>query len=375
MFQFKKYDFKHYNVSLVLIVLTLSCIGAFLIRLVQQEGERLFTKQIFGIVVGMFILLFVSIVDYHFICEFYIVLYIINFLLLLAVRLVGVELNNSRRWLDLKFTTIQPSDFSKVIMILVLAKLFTIFREKMDKLHVLLITGFLMAVPTFLILIQTNLSTSLVMMFIFAVMIFAAGLSYKIILPILIIGIPAVFGLFWYVQQDYQVILTQYQQNRVMIFLHPELDTTANLLYQQDNSIQVIGSGKLTGKLLTEGVESIQSDTFVPISESDFIFSVIGEALGFVGACIIILLFAILIFKCVMIARNASDYMGMLIAIGVASMLMFQVFVNIGVATSLLPNTGLPLPFVSYGLSSLTSCMISIGLIINISLQRKKRRG
>lgn len=375
MFQFKKYDFKHYNISLVLLVITLSCIGAFLIRMVQQEGEPLFSKQVFGIVVGILILLLVSIIDYHFICEFYILLYIINFGLLLAVRFFGTEINNSRRWLNLKFTLVQPSDFSKVIMILVLAKIFTMLKDKMDKFYVLLLTGFLMAVPTFLILIQTNLSTSIVMMFIFVTMIFAAGLSYKIILPILIIGIPLVFGLFWYVQQDYQVLLTEYQQNRVISFLNPELDTAEDLLYQQDNSIQVIGSGKLTGKLLTEGEDAIQSDTFVPVSESDFIFSVIGEALGFIGGCIIILLFALLIFKCIIVARNASDRMGMLIAIGVASMFMFQVFVNIGVATSILPNTGLPLPFVSYGLSSLTSCMIAIGLIINISLQRKKRRG
>lgn len=375
MFQFKKYDFKHYNISLVLLVITLSCIGAFLIRMVQQEGETLFSKQVLGVVVGILILLLVSIIDYHFICEFYILLYIINFGLLLAVRFFGTEINNSRRWLNLKFTLVQPSDFSKVIMILVLAKLFTMLKDKMDKFYVLLLTGFLMAVPTFLILIQTNLSTSIVMMFIFVTMIFAAGLSYKIILPILIIGIPLVFGLFWYVQQDYQVLLTEYQQNRVISFLNPELDTAENLLYQQDNSIQVIGSGRLTGKLLTEGEGAIQSDTFVPVSESDFIFSVIGEAFGFIGGCIIILLFALLIFKCIIVARNASDRMGMLIAIGVASMFMFQVFVNIGVATSILPNTGLPLPFVSSGLSSLTSCMIAIGLIINISLQRKKRRG
>jgi rod shape determining protein RodA len=159
-----------------------------------------------------------------------------------------------------------------------------------------------------------------------------------------------------------------------MSFLHPELDTS-DTMYQQDNSIQVIGSGKLTGKLITEGVDSIQSDTYVPISESDFIFSVIGEALGFIGGCIIIFLFALLIFKCLNISRNASDRMGMLIALGIASMFMFQIFVNVGVATKILPNTGLPLPFVSYGLSSLLSCMIAIGLVINISLQRKIRRG
>ncbi len=375
MFPFKKYDLKLYNISLILTIILLSSIGAFLIRLVQTENEDLFKKQILGVGLGILIMIVVSIIDYHFICEFYIILYIINLGLLIAVKLVGTEINYSQRWLDLKFTLIQPSEFSKVIMILFLAKFFTLLKNKMNKFYVLLLSGFLMAIPTFLILIQTNLSTSIVLMFIFVIMIFSAGLSYKIILPILILGIPTIMGLFWYVQQDYQVILTDYQQTRVLSFLNPDLETAADTMYQQDNSIQVIGSGKLTGKLLTEGVDAIQSDTFVPISESDFIFSVIGEALGFIGGCVIIILFAMLIFKCLMIARNSLDYMGMLIAIGVASLFMFQVFVNIGVATAILPNTGLPLPFVSYGLSSLLSNMIASGLVLNISLQRKMKRG
>lgn len=375
MFQFKKYDFKYYNYSLFFLVVVLSCIGAFLVHLAQQQGEHLFTKQILGVVFGLLVLIFVSLIDYHFICEFYIILYIINFGLLLAVRLVGTSHNSSQRWLDLKVTEIQPSEFTKIIMILFMAKLFTMLQEKMNKFYVLILSGILMGIPTFLILIQTNLSTSMVLMFIFVMMIFAAGLSYKIIFPVLLIGIPTVMGLFWYIQQDYQVILTDYQHNRVMSFLNPELDTSADTMYQQDNSILVIGSGKLIGKLITDGVDSIESDTFVPISESDFIFSVAGESLGFIGGCVIILILAMLVFKCLMVARYAADRMGMLIALGIAAMFMFQVFVNIGVATKLLPNTGLPLPFVSYGLSSLLSCMIAVGLVINISLQRKNRRG
>lgn len=375
MLHFKKYNFKHYNISLVMTVLLLSGIGSYLIRLVQKEGERLFTKQIFGIILGLFIIAVVSVIDYHFIAQFYILLYIFNLGLLIAVKLVGVSINNSQRWLDLIVFQLQPSELSKVIMIIVLAKLFTMLKNKMNKFYVLILTGVIMAIPTVLILTQTDLSSSMVLMFIFAMMIFSAGLSYKIILPIVIIGIPAVMGLFWYVQQDYQMILTPYQQQRVLSILNPDLDAYSDAMYQQDNSTQVIGSGKLTGKLILDGVDSIQSDTYVPISESDFIFAVIGEALGFIGGCVIILLLSIIIFRCLIIAHNAPDRMGMLIATGVASMFMFQVFVNIGVATAILPNTGLPLPFVSYGLSSLMSSMIAIGLVLNISLQRKNKRG
>ena len=203
-------------------------------------------------------------------------------------------------------------------------------------------------------------------------MIYSAGLSYKIILPALVIGIPLLMGLFWYVQQDYQILLTPNQQQRVLSILNPE--EFASTMYQQDNSITVIGSGQLTGKLLAEGEEGILSDTYVPISESDFIFSVAGEAFGFIGVSVILFLYIVIIIKCLIIAHNAPDHMGMLIATGVASMFMFQVFINIGVVTAILPNTGLPLPFLSYGLSSLISSMLAIGLVLNISLQRKTRR-
>lgn len=375
MFPFKQYDIKRYNFSLIFSVMLLSGIGCFLIRLVQKEGENLFTRQIIGVTFGIILAVVVSLIDYHFISEFYIILYILNLGLLLYVKFFGKILNSSKRWIDLKYFNLQPSELSKIIMILVMAKLFTMLRHKMNKFYVLVLAGIIMAIPTILILTQTDLSTSMVLMFVFAMMVFSAGLSYKIILPLLIVVIPIIMGLFWYVQQDYQVILKPYQQNRVLSILNPDLEENSATMYQQDNSILVIGSGLLTGKLLTEGVDAIQSDTFVPISESDFIFSVIGESFGFIGGCIVIILYAIIIFKCLNVARTATDYTGMLIAIGVSSMFMFQVFVNIGVATAILPNTGLPLPFVSNGLSSLMSSMIALGLVLNISLQRKRKGG
>lgn len=373
MINFKQLNFKNYNISLVIMVLLQCIIGTFLISLVQTETEHLVSKQIFGIVFGLFIAVVVSLIDYHFICEFYIPLFIINIGLLVAVKIVGVNIYGAQRWLDLGPIQFQPSEISKVIMILVMAKIFTMLQNKMDKIYVLIGTAIIMLIPTYFILSQPDLSSSMVLMFIFVIMIFTAGLSFKIILPIIVIGVPTVVGLFWYVQQDYQILLKPYQQERVLSLLHPE--KYADLMYQQNNSIQVIGSGRLTGKLLTKGIDAIQSDTFVPISESDFIFSVAGEALGFIGVCVIFILYFLIIFKCLNVARHASDLMGRLIAAGVAAMFMFQIFVNIGVATMIMPNTGLPLPFLSYGLSSLMGSMIGIGLVLNISLQQKLRRG
>lgn len=376
MFPLKKYDLKNYNFSLLFFVILACGFGAFLIQIVQKDTEKLFQKQILGIILGLIVVAIVSMIDYHFIAQFYIVLYIINLVLLLYVKFFGKSINYSRRWIAIGSSfTFQPSELSKVIVVIVMAKLFNMFRNKMDKAYVLLLGVIIMGVPTMLILTQTDLSTSMVLMFVFAMMIFSAGLNYKIILPIVVIIVPLIMGLFWYVQQPYQILLKEYQQQRVLAMLHPELDEYSNDRYQQENSIQAIGSGRLTGKLLTEGKDAIISDTYVPISESDFIFAVAGETFGFIGGSIIIGLLGIIIFKALVIAHQAVDYLGMLIAVGIASMFMFQVFVNIGVATSILPNTGLPLPFLSYGLSSLLSSMIAIGLLLNINLQRKRRGG
>lgn len=373
MINFKKYDLKNYNISLIVIVTVLSLIGIFLISIVQKDTERLFEKQILGLVAGLMIALVVSFIDYRFIGKFFIVFYIINLGLLIAVKLYGNNVYGATRWLELKYFTFQPSELSKVIMIIFFAKLFTIFKEKLNTFPVIMLSIVTFAIPIYLVLSQPDLSSSLVFIFVFVMMIYVAGLKYKIIVPVLLIGIPLFFGLFWYVQQDYQVILSPSQQLRVLSIINPE--EYEGTMYQQENSITVIGSGKLTGKLLQEeGTEAILSDTYVPVSESDFIFSVVGEAFGFIGAFLVLLLYVIIIIKCLMVAHSSSDYMGMLIASGVGCMFMFQVFVNVGVVTAILPNTGLPLPFLSYGLSSLLSSFIAIGLVLNISLQKNKRR-
>lgn len=373
MIKFKKYDLKNYNISLIIIVTVLSMIGIFLISIVQKDTERLFEKQILGLVAGLTIAVVVSFIDYRFIGRFFIIFYIINLGLLIAVKLYGKNVYGATRWLDLKYFTFQPSELSKVIMIIFFAKLFTIFKEKLNTFPVVLLSIATFAIPIYLVLSQPDLSSSLVFVFVFLMMIYVAGLKYKIIIPALLIGIPLFLGLFWYVQQDYQAILSPSQQLRVLSIINPE--EYAGTMYQQENSITVIGSGKLTGKLLQEeGTEAILSDTYVPVSESDFIFSVVGEAFGFIGAFLVLLLYVIIIVKCLMVARNSPDYMGMLISSGVACMFMFQVFVNVGVVTAILPNTGLPLPFLSYGLSSLVSSFIAIGLVLNISLQKNKRR-
>lgn len=373
MFKFikklKEYNYKNYDYLILLIVVTLGIIGSYLIKQVQLEDENLFKKQIVGLIAGLIIAVVVSLLDYRFIAKFYIIMYIFNFILLLLVKLIGENFNGAQRWLKIRKIMFQPSELSKIILIIFLAKLFVLLGNGINKAYGLLISLTLLMIPTFLILTQTDLSTSMVIFFVFIIMIYTAGLSYKIIAPTMIIGIPSLAGIIWYIQQDYQGLLSESQQKRVLSIINPELYPA--IMWQQENSIQAIGSGGLYGKILS-GVDQVRGYSYVPISESDFIFCVAGEEFGFIGSFIIILLFAVLILLCIIASKQAIDNLGKYIAIGISAMLAFQVFVNIGVATSILPNTGLPLPFLSYGLSSLLSNMIAIGIILNIRLQRKQ---
>ena len=370
MFNFKQYDFRNYNYALLFVVIVLCSIGSFMIYLAKPDD---FKKQLIGIILGLAIAVFVSIVDYHFIGNFFIALYVMNILLLIYTRLFGPLIENTKRWIKIGPVQFQTSEISKVILIIFLAKFFEVMRNKIDKWWVIVGSMILTAIPTYLILKQPDLSSSMVSMFIFVVMIFAAGLSYRIIFPIVAIGLPTIVVLFWYVQQPFQKILTEYQQNRIISILNPNL--YGDLMYQQNNSIAAIRAGGLYGKLLNSTASTVRAYDAVPVRESDFIFAVIGEEFGFIGCCILFCLFGIVILKGVQIARNAADRLGMLIATGVSAMFMFQVFVNIGVATAMLPNTGLPLPFISSGLSSLIGGMIGVGLLLNIYMYRKNVRG
>lgn len=273
----------------------------------------------------------------------------------------------AKRWIEIRLgesSTFEfmPSEFSKVIMILVLAKIFDIYRQHIKKFWLLLLVSGVMAIPTVLILTQTDLSTSIVMFSFFAIMVFAAGTSYKHILPIIAVGVPLVIFLLWYVQQDFQVLLEPYQVDRIL----------GTDMYQQDNAALAIQAGGMFGKFLT-GDTGPRASNYVPVVESDFIFSAIGEEFGFIGMFFIIggyLLFALIGLR---IAQRARDYLGSMIAIGITALISVQAFVNIGVVTSLLPNTGIPLPFISSGLTALICNLATIGILLNISLQPKEK--
>ena len=362
---FRNYNFKKYDVFLILIVIALVSCGIIAIGSATQVNSQFRNKQLYGFIFTLVLMVTISLIDYHFIGKFYWLIYGFTIILLLAIKFVGVDANNAARWISIAGIKFQPSELSKIMMVIFLAKYIDINKDKINKLLFLMKLGILVIIPTFLIYKQPDLSTSLVLIVILIVLLFVAGISYKYILAALLITIPILVGTIWYIQQPDQSVFEKHQVKRIMSFLYPEEYDT----YQTDNSIQAIGSGQLNGKGLYQG--TINKYNYLPEPQTDFIFSVIGEEFGFIGCSIVLLLLLLLIIKCLWIAKDCMDLLGMLIISGFVAIISFQTFINVGVATGILPNTGIPLPFISYGLSSLLTNMIGIGIILNISLHRK----
>ena len=372
----EKYQMKNYNWILLIIVIITCILGVLFINSANSAYTK---KQFVGVVVCITIMLFLSFVNYNYICNFSNILYGLNILLLLFVKFAGVGVNGARRWLNLGFTRIQPSEFSKVIMILFVAVFIQEHEEDFNELKTLVKLAALCAVPLFLVVAEPDLSTTLDITLILLAVIFVGGLNARLIRNCIIIFVPLAFLFIWYIQTPGQILLQDYQVTRIMTFINPsEYSTTT--AYQQENSVMAIGSGQLYGKGLNNNTISDTNDTTGGISvtdtglvseqQTDFIFSVVGEEVGFLGSSILIALLAMIVLQCFIVASRAKNMSGRLIATGVGALIGFQSFVNIGVATQLLPNTGLPLPFISYGLTSLLSCTAGIGIVLNISLQR-----
>lgn len=385
MFKFKEYKYKSFSWLLLFTVYIIGGIGIYLISILQDSTENLYQKQLMGYGIGLFVLLFISLIDYHFIGKMFIPLYLVGVGLLLVCKysnsypIYGWKHYTARRWIKIGGDPsaginntgfeFQPSEITKIAMIIVLAKFFDICRKHIKKIWVLIVSAVIVAIPVFFIFDQPDLSTSIVMLLVYAAMVFVSGVPYKFIVPIIAVTVPSAIGLLWYVQQDFQLLLDDYQQKRILSLLYP--DEYPELIYQQANAGTAIQSGGLLGKTLT-GDTSFRGTNYVPVKESDFIFTAVGEEFGFLGSCLVILLYFILILVIIRIARRAKDNLGMLIALGIGALLTFQVFINIGVVTSLLPNTGIPLPYMSSGLSSLLVNLMMIGILLNISMQPKE---
>lgn len=370
---FKKYKFKDFNFRLFLEVILLNIFGVIMVTSANPGYQN---KQIIGLILGIITMLIFTFIDYEFILKFNWLIYVgtIGILGVILLPIFGYNAGGAQRWIEIAGFRFQPSEIAKIFIILFFAYFFSKFNEKLNTGKILSLSIFLIAVPLLLILKQPDLSTTIITAFLFCGMIFVAGLSYKIVMGILGVGIPSLVVVLSLIVTKGNLFLEEYQYLRIMSWLKPEEYATTAL--QQKNAITAIGSGQIFGKgIFYEGVDSLKSGNFISEPHTDFIFTVIGEETGFVGSAFVVIMLLIITLECVGIAKKAKNMEGRLIAIGMATLIGMQSFVNIGVNTWILPNTGLTLPFVSYGLTSLVSLYIGIGIVLNISMQPKKYKG
>lgn len=368
---FKQYRLRDYNFRLAAYVFAITIIG---ILLIGSAKESVQTKQIFGMVLGIVCLITVSLFDYTWVLKFKWPMYLFNLVLLGAVLLIGSIAGGAQRWVEIAGVRFQPSELTKIIVILFFAKFFEDHREHLNTVQTLGITLVLFGVPAFCVFEQPDLSTTICIVAIFGVLLFVSGLSYKLIGGCLALAVPAAIIFMNLVLDPNQTLIPEdklYQLNRILAWLNPS--KYADLAYQQTYSIMAIGSGGLSGKGLNNtSITSVKNANFIAEPQTDFIFAVAGEELGFIGCATIIVLLLLIVVECIMVGRKAKDFSGTLICCGVGAWIGFQSFINIGVTTGLLPNTGIPLPFLSYGVTSLVSLYIAVGFVLNVSLQPKK---
>ena len=375
MFQFSLYKRKYFSYPLILCIIALCGIGLVILNsamINDIDHDSTMTKQIMGIGIGFALMIFLMLVDYHFILKFVPLIYIGNAVLLfLVLSPLGVNVNGAQRWLKLGIQ-IQPSEFCKIALILVLAWFFWRYEHRINSPLVVFGSAFIFLFPALLVLKEPDLSTTLVITFIYIAMIYCAKISYKWIGLVLAIMIPLMLIAF-YLLITYPDFWASkfYQARRILSWLYPDRYVSTGNNTQQENSVLAIASGQLFGKGINNtSFESVKNGNFLSEENCDFIFAVIGEELGFVGSIVIIGIFLIMIFICLRIAAKAKDMAGRMICVGMTSLIAFQSFVNVGVASKLLPNTGLPLPFISAGVSSMLSLFIGMGLVLNVALQR-----
>jgi rod shape determining protein RodA len=342
------------------------------ILLVNSADSTLTTRQLAGFIAGFILMVIISLIDYSWILHFGKVIYVINAVLLLMVMLFGITSKGAARWISIGGFQFQPTELCKILMITFFAYYFMKHADDLSTWKTFFRSIILLAIPLIMILQQPDLKNTITMTVVFACMYFAAGLDYKKIGIVLLIVVPLAVGMLYLITQTDIPIVDDYQKSRIMAFLEPDNEEYNENAMQQDNSIVAIGSGGLTGKGLNNSdVSTANKGNFIAEIQNDFIFAVAGEELGFIGGVIVILLEFSIVFMCFRIGKRAKDSGGSLICYGMGSLIAFQSFLNISVATGLLPNTGTPLPFVSYGLTSLISLFIGMGLVLNVGLQKK----
>lgn len=368
---FKRYRIRDYDFKLVLMVLALSIIGVIAIG---SAEESLQSRQLAGVIAGAFVMVVISFFDYTMILKLNWLMYAANLVLLVAVWQLGEDSHGAQRWLQIGGLQFQPSETAKILLILFFAQFIMKHKEQLNTIRIVSSCVVMIAVPWFLVFKQPDLSTSIVILAMFCIIMFAGGLSLKVVFGALAVAIPAAALVISLALQPGSELITSNQRHRILAFVNPE-EYASTYAYQQLKSVTAIASGQREGKgYKNNAITSLKNGNFLSEAETDLIFSVIGEEFGFKGSVVVIVLLFAIAIECVSVARKAKDVAGTIIAAGMGGLVAFQGFFNIGVATFILPTTGLTLPFVSYGLTSLMSLFAGMGFVLNVRLQAKKTK-
>ncbi|WAM31114.1 putative lipid II flippase FtsW [Caldicellulosiruptor naganoensis] len=359
---------KMIDYPLLYIALLLSLIGVVMIFSASyyyayyqfNDSYYFLKKQLIGLILGIVVMYITSQIDYRILKKLSVILYIIGviFLILVLIPGIGKLVNNARRWIDIGPVQFQPSELAKYALVILLASYFDNTAETKSKFRVFVISMILSGVYFMLIYKEPNMSTSILILAIAMLMIFAWGLNIGYFVTIGFLALPVLY---------YLTVKEEYRVERIQALFNPWADPT-DKGYQIIQSLYAIGSGGLFGMGLGQ---SRQKLLYIPEPHTDFIFSILCEELGFVGALFVIVLFILFIWRGIVIALHAPDRFGLLLAFGITSIIAIQAILNIAVVTASVPATGVPMPFITYGGSSILFHMFGVGILLSISRRIK----
>lgn len=358
------YNFDWIIMAAVLLLLSFGLVEIYSVALGRESLDLLnFHKQIFFVIFGFVLLIAFSFIDYYFLKSISRYLFFFGVIFLLAVLIFGDTIRGTKGWFNVAGFSLQPVEFIKIILILFLANYFSSLATKVKTTKNFFISAGYTLVFVGLVLLQPDFGSALILSAIWIVLIMAADFNLKYFLAI---GLAAIilFSSAWF------FFFKDYQKERIMTFISP----TANSLesgYNISQAIIAIGSGGITGKGVGFGSQSQLK--FLPEAQNDFIFAVISEELGFLGVSLVLSFYFILFFRCFSILKKINNDFGIYFLIGASGLIFIQMFINIGMNLGIMPVVGLPLPFISYGGSSLLSLMIIVGIMQNIIIKSKTR--
>ncbi|MEI6132963.1 MAG: FtsW/RodA/SpoVE family cell cycle protein [Bacillota bacterium] len=361
--------FRQMDYSLLFLVLALSAIGLLVLYSALQsfdDGTTSFMKQLVFMIFGFVIAILLARFDYSDYKVLGFLLYVASTFLLVLVKLKPATLNGASSWLDLPgIGRFQPSEIAKITFIMVVAVFLARIKDGEGKfLPNLLKLVIYSAIPILFIIDQPDYGTAMVFVFMLVLMLYIFGIKLRYYLFAIIAAVPIIAGIWFF-------LLNPLRRSRILTFFNPS-SVTEDSSYQILRAKTAIGSGGLTGKGLFNGPQNLKG--IVPIKESDFIFTVSAEELGFIGSTIIIILFICLLIRCIYVAKNARDTYGTLLVTGITGLLGFHFIENIGMNIDLLPITGIPFPFFSLGNSSMLTVFIAVGIVLSVSIRRRSSR-